>query len=64
MSKKRTTEEAANMATATMKGVNNPSLWEHLCELFELGMTQEDVNIVLRELRNNQGGRNVVAPKV
>ena len=40
------------MATKTMKGVNNPRVWDVCYKAFMAGLTQENVNGILRNLRN------------
>lgn len=52
MRKARTTYEAAQMATKTMKGVNNPRVWDLCYKSFMAGLTQDDVNNILRNLRS------------
>ena len=52
MQKAVTTHEASQMATATMKGVNNPRVWDVCYKAFMAGLTQENVNDILRNLRN------------
>ena len=52
MNKAVTTHEAAQMATETMKGVNNPRVWDVCFKAFSAGLNQDDVNDILRNLRS------------
>ena len=54
MSKAITTHEASQMATATMKGVNNPQVWDVCFKAFESGLSQEQVHEVLRDMSKAQ----------
>lgn len=54
MRKARTTYEAAQMADATMKGVNNPWVWDVCFKAFEAGLSQKQVNEVLRDMPKAQ----------
>ena len=53
MPKAITTHEASQMATATMKGVNNPHIWDVCFKAFKAGLSQKQVHEVLRELKNS-----------
>ena len=54
MSKAITNYEAAEMATETMKGVNNPRVWALCFWAFKAGMTEDEVNETLNNLRNDK----------